>query len=342
MNDERNMLLTAPANIRDVAKQVCSSKSALTVAVAFWGRGAAKSLGLDARSGGVTRIVLNAQSGACNPAELRLLVKLFGEGVRTHASLHAKVYANEEAVLIGSANASANGLGFDGDDEVDGWAEACMYSRTPSVCAETSDWFEKLWADSVPLSAEIIKQADDLWRRARDLAGRRNASADPLSGGAFVVISHLRCDADALAALTERRRQEPDLDGYQGWKPPCSALLLDFVLKKKGLEDNGAWVSPRRPERLDDTRAGRKLCVVRRASEQQVKAVCGSKAWRHGPAEDVGAVMGYFGNKSQLTAAQAALEARYPAAQGVEINSPKDFCIPLEFFKELVAKASSA
>lgn len=217
-----------------------------------------------------------------------------------------------------------------------------MYSRTPSVCAETSEWFDKLWADSTPLSPEIIKQADDLWRRSRALAVRRSVSAGPVSGRAFVVVTHRPRDADVLAALEERRLLDPDLDGYQWWEPPCSALLFDFVLRKKGLEDNGAWLSPPSPMRLDDTPAGKKLFVVSRASEQEAKAICGPKVWRDGPAADVGAVMGYLGSKTNLTAAQGELEHRYPAAQGVEINSAKDFCIPLAFFRELVEKASSS
>lgn len=309
MGSNESVFLVDPGRIRATAKQVCASRSAVKIAVAFWGRGAAKSLALEGRRAESVRIILNAHSGGCNPSELRLLLKRYGKNVRTNAALHAKVFANEDEVLLGSANASANGLGFDGEDEVEGWAEACLHARAPSVCGDAAKWFETIWAESKDLTQEIIEQADDLWHRARRIARARFASNDPIARGAFVVLTHLRREPNALALIAERQRQEPDVDAYQAWTPPCSALILDFVLQDRAVIHNGPWISPKRPEQLDDTSVGRDLRLVRKASKQQVRAACGPKIWHHGPEEDVESVARFLANKNHLAAAKRELAA---------------------------------
>ena len=342
MENGESVFVADPVRIRESARRICVSTGDVRIAVAFWGRGAAKSLGLDERNAEAVRIVVNAQTGGCNPSELRLLLKRFGENVRTNASLHAKLYANQDEVLVGSANASANGLGFDGDDEVEGWAEACVHSRAPTVCSDASRWFESIWDESMVLTPEIIRQADELWRRAKGLAGRRAASIDPLARGAFVVLTSVGRDADALALLADRQKEEPDIDAYQGWAPPCSALLLDFMLKKGKVFYENAWVSPRRPEPLADSTVGRKLNVVRKASDQKVRMVCGTQIWRVRPVDDVSAVVRYLRDKERLDDARREIANRYPKGFGAELEFPDDFCIPLEFFKDLVTKALAA
>lgn len=102
-------------------------------AVAFWGKGCENWL-----KGDGARVICNLASGGTNPHALK---KLKIAELRQYDSLHAKVFIGENQSIVGSANVSSNGLGFEGDEQ-NGWHEA-------GVLVDTSDdltsWFEDLW-----------------------------------------------------------------------------------------------------------------------------------------------------------------------------------------------------
>src|SRR4051812_16745180 len=73
------------------------------IAVPFWGKGAAKLLGLD--SEGDVRVICNLDQPGCNPYVIEALRDLKIK-VKTHPRLHAKIYATEALAIVGSSNAS--------------------------------------------------------------------------------------------------------------------------------------------------------------------------------------------------------------------------------------------
>lgn len=90
------------------AKKACAAQFEVVLAVSYWGKDAADDLELQDREN--VRIVLNVAHGGTNPEELATLMQRFQGRVRVHPTLHAKIYASRERALIGSANASSNGL----------------------------------------------------------------------------------------------------------------------------------------------------------------------------------------------------------------------------------------
>jgi hypothetical protein len=85
------------------------------MAVAFWGDGATKGLGLDKKRGEVATVICNLKSGGTNPNEIRELWKANINPLQCD-KLHGKVYLFDDCVIIGSSNASSNGLrGFWGE-----------------------------------------------------------------------------------------------------------------------------------------------------------------------------------------------------------------------------------
>ena len=81
-------------------------------AVAFWGRGAeelTRGIGHDN-----VKIICNLKSGGTNPYVIEVLQH---QNVRQNDLLHAKVYLGDNAAIVCSANASANGLGFEGREQ---------------------------------------------------------------------------------------------------------------------------------------------------------------------------------------------------------------------------------
>src|ERR1700676_561564 len=122
--DEKGVI----APIRKMVKG-CSD---LRIAVAFWGEGAVKTLRLTGARRG--RIICNLESGACNPKEVRKLRASKRLKLKTHAQLHAKIYWSPTAAMVGSSNASANGLVVDAG-VAKGWREANILFRPESLVA---------------------------------------------------------------------------------------------------------------------------------------------------------------------------------------------------------------
>src|SRR4051794_11288172 len=91
-----------------IARLLRESETA-KLAIAFWGHGAINKLGLERRELNVEAIC-NLESGSCNPFEVRRLWRLKGVRLKTHPHLHAKVYWTPRRAVLGSSNASANGL----------------------------------------------------------------------------------------------------------------------------------------------------------------------------------------------------------------------------------------
>lgn len=151
--DEKSVI----APIRRLAKR-CRD---LRIAVAFWGTDAAKTLSLTGAKGG--RIICNLESGACNPKEIRKLRALKKFKVKTHAQLHAKIYWSPEAAVIGSSNASANGLVVDAD-AAKGWREANIWFDQEDELRHVGIHFNSLWKQGKPITNKLLKDADIKWK----------------------------------------------------------------------------------------------------------------------------------------------------------------------------------
>lgn len=96
-------------------------KTANFSCVSYWGKGAIEALKISARAKDI-RVVLNVAHGGTNPEELEALMKLLPGHIRVHPTLDAKVYASKQRAVLGSANASAPGLNWEGT----GHAEAAV------------------------------------------------------------------------------------------------------------------------------------------------------------------------------------------------------------------------
>lgn len=129
-------------NYLDQVKQLADSSQSLDLAVAFWGNGAEKLF--ENWQGGSLKILCNLSSGGTNPHTIRQLMALPGAEVRQANDLHAKVMLGESAALIGSANFSANGLGYEGN-ECTGWQEAGMRVDAPAQLGPIRTWFNRMW-----------------------------------------------------------------------------------------------------------------------------------------------------------------------------------------------------
>ncbi len=239
------------------------------IAVAFWGNGAVDGLGL-ARLGAKARVVCNLATGGTNPREIQRLLDT-GAVVVQHDSLHGKVYLFPGAVVVGSSNASANGLSLQGP-ECAGWEEANVYADEPSFLAETATWFERIFAAGRPITPEDLEAAADAWTR------RRRLTPTP-AHEAMTLLDALRADPNAYAdrrvylavytghmdaagkkALKKARKQAGaggELDGFQDWDdlPDDADLVTFYYGPRGGCSFDGYWHMPAARRQVN---AGRK------------------------------------------------------------------------------------
>lgn len=134
-------------------------------AVAYWGRGAADILGIGRDSSG-SRVLCDAYSGACNPREIEKLLDLEVE-VLDCPGLHAKVYISPDNVIIGSANASANGLGRE-DLELNLGLEAAIVTDSSKAVSDARKWFDRLAGLSTRVCHEDIDRIQEAWLPRRN------------------------------------------------------------------------------------------------------------------------------------------------------------------------------
>jgi hypothetical protein len=103
-------------DLSQMIRKVVSGKDA-RCAVAFWGQGAVRELfGTDVLERNDVHVVCDLSMGGSNPATLRALGAPNNPKIKYLDGLHAKVFLSEHGAVVGSANASNNGIGFLGED----------------------------------------------------------------------------------------------------------------------------------------------------------------------------------------------------------------------------------
>ncbi len=154
-------LIENQMHLADWAK---AQRGKIDIAVAFWGKGAIELLGLSAKRD--FRILLDLNAGGTNPAEVQLLLNIDPTAVRCLDRLHAKAFIGRNEVVVGSANASANGLGAEGT-EATRWHELGIITDDALIRKNTKKWFERKWRAAQPISTAMLKEAEAAWEKNR-------------------------------------------------------------------------------------------------------------------------------------------------------------------------------
>ena len=166
------MRFLSGAEIQAQVRRLASRSGEVRAAVAYWGKGAVERTGLaESDRPDTVRVICDLLSGACNPAEIEDLARL-GVTVRTLDRLHAKVWIASGQVIVGSANASHNGLPGDDEEAANASIEAAVLSRDPGLVRKVADWFEDQWCASSAIEDRHLKQAQAMWNRRHRTGGR--------------------------------------------------------------------------------------------------------------------------------------------------------------------------
>lgn len=215
--------LDARRATQEIRRGVLKGGSARLI-VAFWGDGAATRLGIADRPQAVS-VVCNLKMGGTNPDEIRRLINL-GVDVQQCDELHGKVYMFDDRVVIGSSNASSNGLAFQ-EGETTGWAEANVMSADDALLGQTKAWAKKL--RTRPISDADLDAAAEAWRRrrqamtpahnAKSLLDMARTNPSFFDGkGVYLAIYGSHMDEEGWASRDQLRAEFSDeIDAFQDW-----------------------------------------------------------------------------------------------------------------------------
>lgn len=146
--------------LSDSIKKLLMTEPTLRIATAFIGSGANQLIGNNCTD---VKIVCNLTMGGTNPHEVATLIQQFGKSnVRQINNLHAKLYIGAEYAIVGSANMSNNGLGF----QPTALREAgYMFPLDPSNPHDSLDWFDQLWGEAREITPKDLRDAEEKWKR---------------------------------------------------------------------------------------------------------------------------------------------------------------------------------
>ena len=251
-------LLSGPIMEAELKKLLLKSSRA-KIAVAYWGSGAVDRLNIEVmQSRGVNlQIVCDLMSGGCNPDEVEKLIQLLGkERVRAKDNLHAKVWITDVGCIIGSSNASANGLGHEGD-ETRGLIEAnvLFLDPDPSMLGSWESWFDRTVHDeSRAITEEMLAIARKRWLPRRALRDGPAASSEKKGSllNALInqpelfrdkplcvnIMEYVERSEEAELGLKKAQKEFGDDDGkileaYESWRIPAGTYILDFSVNTK-------------------------------------------------------------------------------------------------------------
>lgn len=240
-----------------------NGSSAVRLCVAFWGKGA-----LEGCQGPLNRlkIVCNLRMGGTNPGTIRKLQEA-GAQVRHHDTLHSKVYLFDTCGVVGSSNASANGLSFQGNAAA-GWVEAnVMFDENTPLYADAARQFEAVWEKADEVTDKDLQVAEEAWSRRRrgelprvakgqDLLSALTEDPSAFEGRRiFLVVDTQDLSKKAKAAVKKLKAQRKttgegeELGAWEDWAdmPKLATLVNFFRGPRGGLTFTGFWLSPEVP-----------------------------------------------------------------------------------------------
>ncbi|WP_139150786.1 phospholipase D family protein [Halofilum ochraceum] len=231
---------------------------------AFWGKGAPEKLLGSSTHMKQVRAICNLALGGTNPDAVQDLLDR-GVYIRHNSNLHAKVYASAHRAIVGSANASANGLGFEDEGSTQLY-EAAIEVSDPNILADINSWAQSLWdsAATKEITKHDLKLARKAWERRR-IKGRihrnrnerlldvlQNSPDDLRDRVVFAVYNEEESDLSkaakgyikdrALELQEEQPQLAENLDGYENWREVDRLLdgvdIIDLCFDRWGNLNN--------------------------------------------------------------------------------------------------------
>ncbi|MHB2050348.1 phospholipase D family protein [Pseudomonas sp. VEM90] len=252
-------MFVGPKEYPKALRTMVEEEASLDVAIAFWGEGAEAIIHPD--GGKPLRAICNLRSGGTNPAVIKLLVDRAKTSahvqIRQCDRLHAKLLVGPTSAIIGSANVSANGLGFEGV-EVAHWLEAAIQTFDSKEVESAQEWFDQLWlsSDSRPITDQDLVNATEAYEKNRD--GRPDYSRR----GPFSFENYSVADLEGRNAYALLYTSRPGPEAEARAKKHHDEVLVEHGADGQGGEGIERWSFESWPVSLDTTEKNEYLCII--------------------------------------------------------------------------------
>jgi len=234
------------ASVTTEIRRLVEVSTNVRMAVAFWGKGAAQELGL-VKKGAAATIICNLISGGTNPNEIEAIKKK-GVNVRQCDNIHGKVYIFDDRVILGSSNASANGLALQGR-ELSGWHEANVLIDDPTFYASVSSWYHQL--PHREIEDDDLQKAQDAYKRRRaavldhwdgeNLIDALRQNTDKFRLKNIYICAYTEdLDSKGRALVRQEQKTRPEVGGF-GWDVGRDATLVCFSMYSGNIKFDGFW-----------------------------------------------------------------------------------------------------
>lgn len=161
-------------------------------AVAFWGEGITEFLRAAGARRTDTQILCDISMGGTSAKALEELGAPGNDQLRRVDGLHAKVYLSDAGMVLGSCNASNNGIGFRGAEPF--WIETgTFFEPGTRSWQQASLWFRHLYEDAKVIDDSDVCEAE---RRHRPPQSVMNLPARPGS-----LLDIVRDDPDSFGPI---------------------------------------------------------------------------------------------------------------------------------------------
>jgi hypothetical protein len=200
-------------------------------AVAFWGGG---SDGLFSADRALKhRIVCDVTLGGTSADALRQFGAPNNKLLRHVPSLHAKVYLSDRGAVVGSANASQNGIGF---EAAPGLIEAgIVLGPDCSAYADAAAWFEAIWSP-----AERVDDAALAIAAARFRPNRSFGKDTAQPGSLLSMVANDPARFDGISFVLVNIQSTPD--EREQSRAAVAAIHQDHSEEINGLPGSGMFI----------------------------------------------------------------------------------------------------
>jgi hypothetical protein len=185
------MTFLAGPDLTGEMQRLVASRSELKIAIAYWGRNALSLLDLDPKRPEL-KVVCCLSGGKSDPA----VIELFHKRTRQNDKLHAKVIWTPKGAIVGSANASSNGLPEEESAAI-GLVEAGVFLDDEEDLAKIEAWFDKQYDEARTIEPSDLEEAKQA--RANRPPTNLNAIASGTPGKQDI--------ADTVAPATDIERR---------------------------------------------------------------------------------------------------------------------------------------
>jgi hypothetical protein len=257
------MQFVAGVILTSTLKRLASAKGAKKIAIAYWGANALELLKLRTQRKNV-RIICCLKGGKSDPD----IIKKFGKRAKQHDQLHAKVLWTPSGAVVGSANASSNGLPEE-EEQSAGLIEAGIFVDDPEHLKHIESWFDTQFAKSrivkrADLQAAKLARATRIWGKSSS-SSHKTSFVDALKEGKrefskqriyFAIYKSALTDSEIREAEKSRKQNATKmqrklvikrdvlnlLDYYGDWSDlPKNAILIDVYYRRKKIRIRGPF-----------------------------------------------------------------------------------------------------